>query len=95
MTLGVAVGVLVLVGVAVPVGVADGVGVNVAVGEAVRVAVTLGVMDGVNVAGGGPMRTIRGATQMASSSRGDPLADTVKMNFPVSPASALRSRSTV
>ena len=91
----VGVDVVVPVDVGVKVDVPVGVNVIVAVGEAVGVGVTLGVMDGVNVAGGTPKRTMRGATQMGSSSRADPLVDATKMNFPVCPANPLKSRSIV
>ena len=74
-----------------------GVGVNVAVGVklAVGVKVKDGVMDGVSVAGGTPLRTMRGPTHRASSSLADPLVDTNKINLTVCPASELRSKSMV
>lgn len=73
-----------------------GVGVKVAVGVGVLVgapvAVLVGVAAGVIRLDG---RSMRGATQTGLSASAEPLANTVKMNLTLFPASALRSQSTV
>jgi hypothetical protein len=90
----VAVGVGVIVNVAVAVGVIVGVAVGVGVYD-VGVEVGVRVYVGVGVAVGGvPWRMMCGFSQMALSFFCAPLALTTRMNFTVSPASPLRSRST-
>ena len=91
-------GVGVKVNVAVAVGVNVGVEVGVVVGvDDVGVGVGVGVYVyvGVGVAVGGvPWRMMCGLSQMALSLFCPPFALTTRMNFTVSPASELRSRST-
>ena len=86
-------GVGVLVGVGVSVGVDVEVGVKVGVSDGVRLGASVEVK--VDVGGGEPGRRICGLSQMASSSFGEPFECTTRMNFTVSPARRLKSRSTV
>ena len=82
------------VGVLVGVGVSVGVDVGVKVGVSEGVELGMRVRVKVGVGGSDPCRRICGLSQIASSSFGEPLEYTTKINFTVSPARLLKSRST-